>query len=106
VQCEAEISGGCEAECQQPEGALFCDGQYIDHGGNLQACIDALEASLEIEVQGSAMVTCVPGRCDGTSNGSISCAVDPSRVPTGRAIVLSAVVLLLTMGIGRRSRRA
>ncbi len=102
VECEAELSGGCEAECRAPEGALFCDGQYVDHGGNLRECIDALEASLEIEVQGSAMVTCVPGRCDGTSDGSISCAVDSSGGPSGRAMALSAIVLLLTMAGYRR----
>jgi hypothetical protein len=32
AECEADIQGGCVAHCEEPEGALFCDGQYVDHG--------------------------------------------------------------------------
>jgi MYXO-CTERM domain-containing protein len=75
--CKADMQGGCEAECERPEGALFCDGQYIDHGGNLDECVAALQALLDIEVEGYAEGSCSNGSCSGSAGGMISCAVDP-----------------------------
>lgn len=81
AECKVELSGGCEVECQKPEGALFCDGQYIDHGGNLEECINALEAAIDTEVQGSASGSCKNGRCTGDAEGSASasCAFVPGE---------------------------
>lgn len=76
VDCKADLQGGCEAQCQRPEGALFCDGQYVDAGNNLQECVAALEAQLNIQVDGYAEGSCQPGSCSGEAGGSISCAVD------------------------------
>src|SRR5438105_1420269 len=39
ANCEAMLTGGCQAQCTTPQGALFCDGQYVDTGNNLQQCI-------------------------------------------------------------------
>lgn len=100
VDCEARLQGGCEAECREPEGALFCDGQYVDHGGNLQECIDALE-NLNITVEGSASGRCANGRCEGEASGSVGCVVAPSRGNPAGPLALSALVLLLT-ALGRR----
>lgn len=95
IDCEARLEGGCMAECESPKGALFCDGQYIDHGGNLQDCIDALEALLAIEVQvsgdASGTADCVDGACEaeGQAEGSISCSAGPasSRRPWGFGVL-------------------
>jgi MYXO-CTERM domain-containing protein len=32
AECEAMLEGGCEAQCEKPEGAIFCDGQFVDAG--------------------------------------------------------------------------
>lgn len=72
AECEAEIEGGCEFECQSQEGALFCDGEYVDHGDNLQSCIDALRASLDIEVEAH-------------SSGEAGCADDGGCMARGEA---------------------
>lgn len=77
VDCKASLEGGCTAECQKPEGALFCDGQYVDHGGNLEECVNALRALLDIEVEGYAEGSCSNGSCEGVAGGSITCSVDP-----------------------------
>jgi hypothetical protein len=50
IQCHTRVEGGCEVACQEPEGALFCDGNYVDHDGNLESCIAAIDAALNIEV--------------------------------------------------------
>lgn len=99
VDCQAELQGGCEVECQRPEGALFCDSQYVDHGGQLEECIESLRAELNIEVEGYASGSCSNGSCQGEAGGSVSCAV----APEGRsALGVGALVLLM---LGLRSRR-
>ena len=75
VSCTAELSGGCEVQCQSPDGALFCDGQYVDHGGNLEECIAALNAFLDIEVSGSA--SCSGNSCE--AEASASCSAAPAQ---------------------------
>lgn len=68
AKCEADLQGGCNVECSG-DGAMFCDGQYVDHGGNLQACKDYL-ASIGVEVRYS-------GSCE-SGNGSASCEAEAS----------------------------
>jgi hypothetical protein len=52
--CETKGQGGCEDACTSYDGALFCDGEYVDYGDNLQACIDALETEISAHVMGKA----------------------------------------------------
>jgi hypothetical protein len=107
AQCEADLQGGCEVQCSQPEGALFCDGQYVDAGNNLEECILALEAALDIEVEGHASGECRNGRCTGEAEGTLSCAMDPQGRSTVRW-TLGWVGLLMTgvLVAGRRRRRS
>lgn len=51
--CEDELIGGCQTDCRGRQGALFCDGQFVDSGDNLKQCIQALQ-NLNITVEGSA----------------------------------------------------
>mgnify|MGYP001816849460 CR=1 FL=1 len=51
VDCSLELEGGCEVDCEDPKGALFCDGQYIPVD-DLDLCLQDLEASFDIEVEG------------------------------------------------------
>lgn len=97
-ECETELQGGCETQCSKPEGALFCDDQFIDHGNNLENCIDALNDLLtgQVDVSGSSTLRY---ECDGQGNcrliisGSVStgCAVAPSADE-------AAPLLLLLLG--------
>lgn len=63
--CELDVQGSCEVQCKADEGALFCDGNYVDHGNNLEQCLDALrnlevrvEAMGEVHASGSASSDC------------------------------------------------
>jgi hypothetical protein len=101
--CTAQLQGGCEAECDV-DGALFCDGQYVDHGGNLQSCIDALRDQLNIEVSGSASSSCDGGSCEAQAEGSISgCATTGNNDsdPAPLFMLLGALGLAITL---RQSR--
>jgi hypothetical protein len=103
--CVAELEGGCKTRCTQPEGALFCDGQYVDTGNNLQNCIDALKARFNIQVQGSASGQCSGNQCTGEAEGSASCATSSRSAPVLPEIALLAMVGLAIARKSRRGRR-
>ncbi len=104
--CTAELEGGCKARCQQPEGALFCDGQYVDTGNNLQQCIDALRTALDIQVSGSASGECSDGTCSGRAEASASCSSSRrAESPNPQAPLVPAMVVLGTIAIVTVRRR-
>jgi hypothetical protein len=74
------MKGGCEAQCTEPDGALFCNGSYVDTGNNLQNCIDALKAELNITATASASGSCSGNQCQGEAEASASCAMTPNPV--------------------------
>lgn len=112
ADCEADVQGGCEIACETEEGALFCDSQYVDHGDNLDMCIAALRATLDIEVmsEASGEASCGDGegcRAEGQASASVSsaCAVaTPGRSGATGSVVFASVWLLA--GLVRMRRRA
>lgn len=105
AECKVDVEGGCKAECDVEQGALFCDGQYVDHGGHLAECVDSLRVALGIEVEGYAESECHAGGCSAEAGGSISCAVDPSDSARGRNAALLAALGVMTFGVAARRRR-
>lgn len=107
ASCEAEVTGGCKARCSKPDGALFCDGQYVDTGDNLQKCVDALNAVLQIKVTSSASGQCSNGTCEGQAEAKATCATSPgdssnaSLLPA--VVALGAVVTAVARGRKKRS---
>jgi MYXO-CTERM domain-containing protein len=101
--CTAELQGGCEIECQAPEGALFCDGQYVDHGGNLEECIESLIALFDIEVHGWAEGECSGNMCSGEAGFSCVCTPDDDA---GRNVGMAAAFGVIVLAAARRRRRA
>ncbi len=82
--------GGCTAQCSAPMGALFCDGQYVDVGGDIESCLDDLKNLLNITVTASASGSCSGDECSGMAAASASCAASPdggAPLSTGFAIV-------------------
>jgi len=74
VDCEAEVTGGCKTRCQSREGALFCDGQFVDYEDNLQMCVDALRAVFDANVDASASgdADCEGDTCEASGRASVS----------------------------------
>jgi hypothetical protein len=107
VECKARVEGGCEVACSRPEGALFCDGQYVDHGGNLEECIAAIEAAVDIEVQTSAEGDCSGNTCSGSAEGSATASCNLGSGPGDDASGAGALLgLLAAAGMaGARMRR-
>ncbi len=97
--CETEIRGGCRVACDTEQGALFCDGSYVDHDGNLEECLDSLRGLLDIMVSGSA--SCSGNSCE--AEGAISCSCTASDAQSdamgGTAVFLGGLFLF---GLSRR----
>jgi hypothetical protein len=109
VACKARVQGGCEVACSQPEGAIFCDGQYVDDEGNLQACIDAIREAVDIQVDvsGSAQSDCTGNTCAGSAEGkaSASCDLGPAPRDAGLPGGLLAAVAAASLAGARLKRR-
>lgn len=97
VDCEAELQGGCEAQCSRPEGAMFCDGQFVN-SDNLDDCIAALKSYLNIMVEGSA--SCEGNTC--MAEGSVACSCTAAN---DEAPALAGLLGLGVIAATRRRRR-
>jgi hypothetical protein len=82
---------------------LFCDGQYVDHGDNLDKCVTALNAVLKTHVKGEASAEgdCSGNQCkaEAEANGEVTCSAAPvaNRTwPLGAVALFSFAGLLLT----------
>ncbi len=105
VNCEASLKGGCTAACTSPKGALFCSGQYVDVGNNLDQCVNDLKNLLNIQVSGYAYGSCSGNSCSGTAGGSASCGQIAPGAPASSSLLgigLAAVVA----GCVRRRKNA
>ena len=105
AKCEADVTGGCKTRCQGKKGTLFCDGNYVDTGDNLQECVDALKATLNAHVMGSASGTssCTGNEC--TASGKASVSSDCSVQRAGKRESATPALLLLALGIAYAARR-
>jgi MYXO-CTERM domain-containing protein len=99
------LEAKCEGQCEEPEGALFCDGEYVDHGGNLEQCIDDLNAWLEAHVDASAQgsASCENGSCEAEGSAEASCATVPGGPAGGAAALFGMIVAGAALGRRRRA---
>jgi MYXO-CTERM domain-containing protein len=106
VQCKSRLEGGCKTQCTQPKGALFCDGQYVDTGNNLDNCIAALNAILNIKVDASGSASCTGNNCEAEGQAKASCGrVASSDVPETSALWIVAGLSLAGAAAVRRRKK-
>lgn len=99
--CQANISGGCKTQCES-DGALFCDGEFIDHGGRLKECVAAIDAYItsHVKVYGEASAECGDGSCMAEASAGISCECRSTE--EGGPSPWWTASLLTLLGIRRR----
>jgi hypothetical protein len=106
ASCEAEVQGGCTAACEKPEGAIFCDGQYVDSGGNLEKCAAALNAILNLKFDATASADCGPDGCHAEASAKASACSTTMHGPSNPPLAPGAIVLgAIGAVIARRMRR-
>lgn len=105
IECQADLQGGCEIACESPDGALFCDGSYVDAGNNLAECIAYLNGILQVEVDASGSAACDNNAC--TAEASASCGNSIGPKPTSNSLPWYAAALAAAgLAIGTRRRRS
>jgi modification target Cys-rich repeat protein len=106
AECKSSLEGGCKADCSQASGALFCDGQYVDTGDNLQNCIDALNAYLKVKVEASGSASCDGGTCQAEGKASATCNSVPMETSAdGAFFAIGALGVVGAVAAKRRRRR-
>ncbi len=106
ADCTSKLEGGCQTQCQDPKGAIFCDGQYVDAGNNLADCEAALNAWLKahVDVSGRASASCSGNSCEAEAEASASCAV--GELGAGSALPgVGGLALVAMAGLYARRRR-
>ena len=105
MKCEGEVKGGCDVQCQDPKGAIFCDGSYVDSNGNLDKCAAALDAILNLKVDASAQ--CANGHCEAQASVSACSTTTPdsNRAPIAPVAVFLGAVAAAIARRGRRTER-
>jgi MYXO-CTERM domain-containing protein len=103
IGCEADLEGGCKVQCEEPSGAIFCNGQYVD-ATDVEACIAYLAENFSINLSGS--IECTGTECV-AQVGCGACMTAPSS--SGSPLDLAALgagALGVAAVIARRRRRS
>lgn len=102
AECTGDLQGSCETRCDDPQGAIFCDGQFVD-ADDMQACVDWL-ASQDVEVDGWAegQVTCDGNECVGTGTAGCTCTTGPGQPGNAAGALFLGAVTLGTIAWRRR----
>ncbi len=93
AQCQVDLKGGCDVACDAPDGALFCDGQFINVK-DLPACLQYLASNFNVKVEAKA-----------EASGSVElsgCAMNPAAAGAGTAGLFAASLGML---LARRRRQ-
>jgi MYXO-CTERM domain-containing protein len=104
LTCSADLMGGCTTACETPNGALFCDGQYVDVAGSLEACLLFLEDELEIDVDGYVSGECIGNTCTAEAGASCSCRAGAPGGSSGAPIAATFLAIVVGLTIRRRSK--
>jgi hypothetical protein len=107
ASCKTEMSGGCRGHCSTADGALFCDGNYVDDGGHFASCVAAIRALLPtvtITTSSSGSSSCTGNSCqaEGEANAKATCAVAQVGAPATGGL---GILLALGAIVGLRRRR-
>lgn len=108
VTCETKLQGGCETACSKPEGALFCDGQYVEVKDSFDQCMEDLKAQFQITVKGYAYgeAGCEGGSCSAEGHAGFSCAqAAMTGESSGSALGILGAIAAFGLAVSRRKNQ-
>lgn len=111
--CEAAVIARCETDCGGTDGALFCDGKYVDHQDNLEQCVDYLEGFVDggVDVDPDANIDCEEDdgtECAGDAELDTAFGCNGAEVKNTETPLFAGALLMLSATgwlIRRRRRR-
>jgi len=106
VDCETNLTGGCKTACSRPEGALFCDDQFVDvKDGQFDKCIADLKSILQIEVYAEGSANCERGTCTAEGSAGFSCAQSGAgNSESSSALGMLGAMAAFGLAFGRRKK--
>jgi MYXO-CTERM domain-containing protein len=105
--CKSELANDCTTQCQASAGAIFCNGSYVNTS-NIEECITALNAVLDVKIEAAASGSCTGNDCTGTASvktSGVSCAASPARPTNAPFWAFGAAIVAAIAGTRRRARR-
>jgi MYXO-CTERM domain-containing protein len=103
-QCFADLQGGCDVQCSEPSGALFCNGQYV-FASDIDACITYLSnQGIEVDVSARGQVECDISGCTGDGTSTV-CSVSSPGIDSSGIGGLGLVAFGLAFGVAAERRR-
>jgi len=104
--CFARVQGGCDVQCTKPEGAIFCNGQYV-YASDVQQCIAYLATrGIQVDVSASASGQCDLSGCHGIGNVSVGgCSASGALNQTAAAGPFGLALLLALTSAARLRRQ-
>jgi hypothetical protein len=104
VSCFAELQGGCTAQCSEPTGALFCNGEYV-YASDIEACIQYLATQgINVDISARASATCTLSGCDGVSSIK-GCSASPIQSMPLDMTGLAVGVAVVGIAVSRRRNK-
>jgi len=106
IECYAKLEGECNVQCDAPEGALFCNGQYV-YASDVNDCIDYLVAQgIDVDVSAQGSATCNFNGCTGENSASgLGCSAAPGETSGGLTFCAMIGFAMLGVGAAVRSRK-
>jgi hypothetical protein len=73
--------------CEEPDGQIFCNSKWVDHGGHLADCIAAIREHVDAEFEASSSASCDDGTCEASAEAkgkaSANCSMRPAAPQSG-----------------------
>lgn len=108
LDCQTQLQGGCTANCTRPEGALFCDGNFVDDGGHLAQCEQAIKDFIAAHFQASASgsADCSGNTCQAQGQASCKCSrIAPTDATNTQAFTIAGLAAASILARRRVRRR-
>jgi hypothetical protein len=104
LACTAKVQGGCDVACKKPEGAIFCNGQYVN-ATDAKACITYLATrKIKVDTSASGSLSCTGTDCAGI--GTVKgCSTGASANGYGYGM-FAVLAMTLTRLVSRRRKSA
>jgi hypothetical protein len=68
LKCTVDVQAKCDVACKKPEGAVFCNGQYVN-ATDVKACVTYLATrNIKVDTSASGSVTCTGTDCAGVGD--------------------------------------
>lgn len=101
LSCTAKVQANCDVACAKPEGAVFCNGQYVN-ATDIKACVAYLATrNIKVDTSASGSLSCTGTDCTGIGDVK-GCSTGTSA----NGYALGMLVIASTAALRRKRTRS